>query len=60
MWQEQGGKCLACHEVYEPRDMELDHMVPLSDGGGEDRRNLQMLCKTCHQDKTARENSRRR
>jgi 5-methylcytosine-specific restriction protein A len=34
---------------------EVDHIIPLSLGGGEDRSNKQALCKPCHAAKTARE-----
>ena len=42
------------------RDLEVDHIVPVADGGHPfDPANLQTLCSECHQDKTARENSER-
>jgi 5-methylcytosine-specific restriction endonuclease McrA len=34
---------------------ELDHIVPLIDGGGHELPNLQTLCTPCHKKKTARE-----
>lgn len=34
---------------------ELDHVVPLIDGGSHDVSNLQTLCRPCHQEKSARE-----
>jgi len=34
---------------------EVDHIVPLSRGGGDERSNLQPLCRPCHAAKTARE-----
>ena len=42
-----GGAVVAAYEV--------DHIVPLSRGGGNDWDNLQALCKSCHSRKTARE-----
>ncbi len=47
---------------YKPRKSlwELDHIVPLIDGGGHEPANLQTLCTPCHKDKTAREATRRR
>ncbi len=38
---------------------ELDHIVPLIDGGGHDVSNLQTLCAPCHRRKTAAEAGRR-
>ena len=34
---------------------EVDHIQPLSRGGGHEWDNLQALCKSCHSKKTARE-----
>ena len=41
------GKVTPAHEV--------DHILPLRDGGTNDRDNLQPLCGPCHDDKTARD-----
>lgn len=38
---------------------EVDHIVPLIEGGADDEANLQSLCVSCHKAKTAREASRR-
>ena len=42
---------------FKPRKSfwELDHVVPLIDGGGHDLANLQTLCTPCHQRKTSAE-----
>ena len=37
---------------------EVDHIVPLREGGDNSRDNLQALCKSCHSRKTAREDGR--
>jgi 5-methylcytosine-specific restriction protein A len=34
---------------------EVDHIIPLRDGGTHDDENLQPLCKSCHSKKTRRE-----
>jgi 5-methylcytosine-specific restriction protein A len=34
---------------------ELDHVIPLRDGGRDDETNLQGLCHQCHTDKSLRE-----
>lgn len=39
---------------------EVDHIVPLVEGGSDDRSNLQGVCRPCHQAKTAREARRGR
>lgn len=47
---------------FKPRKSfwELDHVVPLIDGGSHALSNLQTLCTPCHKRKTAREASGRR
>jgi 5-methylcytosine-specific restriction endonuclease McrA len=47
---------------YRPRKSlwELDHVVPLIEGGGHEPSNLQTLCAPCHKRKTAREAAARR
>lgn len=35
---------------------EVDHIIPLKDGGTNQMSNLQALCKSCHSRKTGREN----
>ena len=47
---DQGGLCLACRCVLDAS--EIDHVIPLALGGGNERRNLAALCRTCHRDKT--------
>lgn len=38
---------------------EVDHIVPVADGGEDSRENLQLLCRNCHQKKSAEEAIRR-
>jgi 5-methylcytosine-specific restriction endonuclease McrA len=47
---------------FKPRKSlwELDHILPLVDGGSHDLENLQTLCTPCHQRKTSREANERR
>jgi 5-methylcytosine-specific restriction endonuclease McrA len=47
---------------FKPRKSfwELDHIVPLIDGGGHDLLNLQTLCTPCHKRKTSVEAAGRR
>jgi 5-methylcytosine-specific restriction endonuclease McrA len=62
-----GPVCAGCGIVFEsplvtggpiypePRQLELDHIVPLIDGGTDLPDNLQLLCPPCHAQKTAHE-----
>ena len=50
-----------CRECGKPGRLEVDHVVSMSRGGDAcDESNLQALCRGCHHDKTAGENSRPR
>lgn len=56
VWSEQDGLCKACGiMIYYPSGFELDHIVPLIDGGKDERENMQALCVTCHAEKTKKE-----
>lgn len=50
-WKEigfiQGWRCAGCAEMLEPT-MEVDHIVPLEQGGRDCLENLQLLCVKCH------------
>lgn len=68
LWKENPVCALCGCFVDYPRGFELDHIVPLSEGGGDGDSNLQILCVWwdvdgsklgCHADKTAREASER-
>ncbi len=49
-----------CRAVWtERRAWELDHIVPLADGGSHELANMQTLCRPCHRTKTAREATER-
>lgn len=43
--------------VYQRSNLEVDHIVPLSEGGTNDLENLWLLCTTCHKKKTSQERS---
>jgi hypothetical protein len=65
-----GCACKGCGEVFEsalvdggvllpmPHSLELDHIKPLIEGGGEEPENLQLLCEKCHDSKSAQERKR--
>ena len=39
--------CALCGRHFNRRELMIDHRVPPSDGGGDDIRNLQLLCRKC-------------
>lgn len=50
--------CRSCHRVVSGHEANVDHIVPLEDGGTDDDTNLQTLCRSCHGRKTRREQQR--
>lgn len=44
--------CYVCHKAGAT---EVDHIVPVSRGGGDEDMNLAAICKDCHASKTGRE-----
>ena len=48
--KEQNYKCNTCNIILTEK-YELDHIKPVSNGGGNDRKNLNMLCVPCHREK---------
>lgn len=53
LYELQRGKCAACR--CDLKKYHVDHVIPLSGGGSNDRLNLQLLCQTCNQRKGARD-----
>ena len=51
----QGDKCAICAELISIDVCEADHCVPLEEGGSNDDGNWQMLCRSCHQEKSNNE-----
>ena len=50
------GLCAACKCIGRvAQAQEVDHVVPLADGGSDDIANLQALCTACHEAKSAGE-----
>lgn len=50
-----------CHVCARPMADEVDHVVPLAEGGADDDSNLRPIhSKPCHRDKTQRESARAR
>ncbi len=58
VYRRDKGRCAACGVTHR-KQWELDHIVPLIDGGGFDLENMQTLCIPCHRQKTAQEASSR-
>ena len=48
LYKEQDGKCNACGQDFELRNLEIDHIVPKSKGGGDYYENYQLLCANCN------------
>lgn len=42
------GYCVLCRKKKPRAELTIDHIVPISKGGGNVRSNLQMLCLSCH------------
>lgn len=54
VFRRDGGLCREClRQGRVAPGTEVDHVVPLSEGGGNDLANLQLLCRECHRRKTS-------
>ncbi len=55
LYGKQDGKCNGCkRDVFKRDDLDIDHIVPKADGGGNERENLQLLCPQCNRIKGKR------
>jgi len=52
--------CWLCRIEFRASALQVDHILALADGGVDTESNLQVLCKPCHDNKSADENKRRR
>jgi hypothetical protein len=50
VWNRDGGRCVKCGGQAR---LEFDHIIPVSQGGANTVRNLQLLCETCNRSKGA-------
>ena len=54
----QKGRCAICHKdlnKLEKRKIHLDHIMPLALGGSNEDYNIQLLCQTCNNKKSAKD-----
>jgi hypothetical protein len=51
VWNRDGGKCVECG-INE--NLEFDHIIPISKGGANTYRNIQLLCEHCNRSKSAK------
>lgn len=51
-YERQNGICPNCHEHFEFKDMEGDHITPWHAGGKTNADNCQMLCRECNRRKS--------
>ena len=49
VWQRDGGKCSRCGSRER---LEYDHIVPISKGGSNTARNIELLCEKCNRSKS--------
>ncbi len=50
VWQRDQGMCVRCSSK---ENIEYDHIIPHSIGGGNSKRNIQLLCQACNRSKGA-------
>ncbi len=50
----QGGFCAGCREHFQPRHLEVDHIIARAKGGTDHAENLQLLCGHCNRTKGER------
>lgn len=56
--KELAWRCSLCRVTFPPHALEVDHRVPLRQGGRDVAENLQILCIPCHRAKSTQESGR--
>ena len=51
VWRRDQGKCVYCNSN---KKLEYDHIIPVSKGGSNTARNIQLLCEACNRTKSAK------
>jgi len=51
VWRRDEGKCVYCNSNHK---LEYDHIIPVSKGGSNTSRNIQLLCEPCNRSKSAK------
>jgi hypothetical protein len=49
VWRRDGGRCIECGSQER---LEYDHIIPVSKGGSNTERNIQLLCEKCNRKKS--------
>jgi len=49
VWNRDNGMCVKCGSK---ENLEFDHIIPLSQGGSNTARNIQLLCEVCNRKKS--------
>ena len=49
VWRRDRGRCTKCESVH---NLEFDHIIPVSRGGANTARNIQLLCESCNRQKS--------
>jgi 5-methylcytosine-specific restriction protein A len=49
-WKNQLGKglCYHCEQRFHPKDLTMDHLIPIARGGKSDKKNCVPSCKDCN------------
>jgi 5-methylcytosine-specific restriction endonuclease McrA len=49
VWRRDNGRCVKCNS---DKNLEFDHIIPISKGGSNTERNIQLLCSECNKKKS--------